>query len=839
MKESVAFISACAVLWFLTATAPFSSAQTFTVVASFDGLNGSTPSSLIQGADGNFYGTTVYGPSQDPYFGPGTIFELTPAGTLTSLASFEGTGGALPQTPLIQSSNGTFYGTTPYAVYSFVPGGTPAVLAGVELSRAPLMMGLDGNFYGTTEGNAQPGSCSSDCGTIFRITPAGTFTALYTFDGTGGYGPYGPVVLGTDGSLYGTTKYGGYQNCGGFNDTETCGTIFKMTPAGELTTLYSFCAQTGCPDGYGPRGNLLLGRDGNFYGSTGNTIFKITPAAVLTTLHVFSGLGIDGFGANWLMQASDGNFYGTTIGAAPLDPNGTIFKMTPTGTFLTLYSFDPLSYASYDPAGLMQATSGIFYGPASGAVNDYGTIFSFSIGLGGTTASTTSLSLSPATIFEYSNTPVAMTATVEPSAGSGTPTGVVSFFNGSTEVGSANLNGGGATGTYTGAQALAVGAYAITAVYSGDGTFAMSTSSPQTLTVLPDPAAATPSLSPTGGTYTSAQTVTISDATSGALVFYTTDGSTPTEQSPIYSGPITVYSTETINAIATAPSYSTSAVASATYTIVPEPYAAMPSFSPPGGTYNSTQMVTISDATSGATIYYTNDGSYPTTNSAVYTKPITITVNSPEVINAIAVANGYFDSNAATASYLINPAPTFQVLVISSTLTIAAGQSGTTTYTVVPQYGFDSEVTFSCSGLPAKATCTFNPPSVTLDGVDSASSTLTVSTAAPSAALRGPEPSTHYPMYALLFPCFALFFAGRRKSTGIGFRILNMLAVLVLATTLNSCGNSSSNGGNSGGTGTHPSGGTPAGTSTVTVTASTSGSGAIRQSVSLIITVTQ
>ena len=137
--------------------------------------------------------------------------------------------------------------------------------------------------------------------------------------------------------------------------------------------------------------------------------------------------------------------------------------------------------------------------------------------------------------------------------------------------------------------------------------------------------------------------MSISDATSGATIYYTTNGTTPTTSSTRYTGPITVSSTETLEAIAAATG-DPSAVASATYTITPT--VSTPAFSPAAGTYTSAQSVTISDATSGATIYYTTNGTTPTTSSTKYTGPIT--VSSTETLEAIAVATG--DTNSAVAS---------------------------------------------------------------------------------------------------------------------------------------------------------------------------------------------
>ncbi|MDR3726477.1 MAG: chitobiase/beta-hexosaminidase C-terminal domain-containing protein [Terracidiphilus sp.] len=179
------------------------------------------------------------------------------------------------------------------------------------------------------------------------------------------------------------------------------------------------------------------------------------------------------------------------------------------------------------------------------------------------------------------------------------------------------------------------------------------------------PQAATPSFSLSAGTYTSAQSVTLTDSTSGAAIYYTTNGSTPTANSTLYTGAITVSSTETIEAIAIASGYTNSAVASATYTIT-LPVAATPAFSPAGGTYTSAQTVTLSDTTSGATIYYTTNGSTPTASSSLYTGAIA--VSSTETIEAIAVASGYNNSAVATATYTVTlPAAMPTISAVSGT----------------------------------------------------------------------------------------------------------------------------------------------------------------------------
>jgi uncharacterized repeat protein (TIGR03803 family)/VCBS repeat-containing protein len=516
----------------------------------------------------------------------------------------------------------------------------------------------------------------------------------------------------------------------------------------------------GCPDGFHPS-RLVQGTDGNFYGTTAyganlvacdtlaypvyfscGTVFKITPGGTLTTLHPFDSTD-GGWPLGGVIQGSDGNFYGTTVGGGA-NGYGTLFRIAPAGTLITLYSFPSTGASGAWPNGLFQAPNGTFYGTAAdGGTGNDGTVFSFAIGLGGITASTTSLSLSPANVAVGSAGPVVMTATVAPTSGSGAPKGVVAFLNGSNEVGSLNLSSGAATFDYN-PSSLALNTYPITAIYSGDGTFVTSTSPAQTLTINSLPTAATPTFSPGSGTYGSAQTVTITDATAGATIYYTNDGTTPTTGSAVYNGPITVSSTETLQAIAEASSYNNSAVASATYTI--------------------------------------------------------------------------------------SLSPDYQLSVTPSTLTIVAGQSGTATFTVTPLNGFNSQVSFTCSGLPSEATCSFKPSSVTPSGGNPTSSTVTITTTAASAALRDPGSSSRHLNYALLLPLGIVFgTAVWLKPALLRSRVYSMCALVLLAVGLASCGSSSK-----------PSkSGTPPGSSRITLMASTSGTGATSHTAALTITITQ
>jgi len=385
------------VLWLYAVTALVSRAQTFTTLASFNGTtNGLWPQALSQGTDGNFYGTTFAGGSA-PY--GGTVFKITPTGTLTMLYSFTGgADGGSPGGALVLATDGSFYGTAAFGgahsygtIFKISPIGMLTILytfTGGADGGYPtsLVLGADGNLYGTT---------GAGDGTIFEITLGGALTTLYTFHSA--TVDVSMVVQGASGNFYGTTYEGG-----AYND----GTVFKMTPRGTLTTLYSF---TGGSDGGFPYGGIVIGADGNFYGTTtgdggayGNgTVFTLTPAGTLTTLYSFTGRadGSSPFGS--LVQANDGNLYGTTyLGGAsqPLCPSdvygfgcGTVFRISSTGALTTLHSFAgyPIDGAAPQSA-LLQATDGNFYGTtlsggaynAGGLTSGYGTVFSLSMGLG-------------------------------------------------------------------------------------------------------------------------------------------------------------------------------------------------------------------------------------------------------------------------------------------------------------------------------------------------------------------------------------------------------------------------------------------------------------------------
>jgi uncharacterized repeat protein (TIGR03803 family) len=368
------------VLMFI-ATTSMSRAQTFTTLVNFDGSNGAFPefSSLVQSADGHYYGTTGFGGAN----GNGTVFKLGADGNLTTLYSFcsqtNCADGSMPFATVIQATDGNFYGTT-YSggtngdfgtIFKLTPKGVLTTLHSFDLSdgaqpEGALVQATDGNFYGTTSGGGP-----NNEGTVFVITATGTLTTLYFFDGSNGTAPACALVQGKDGGLYGTTP----------------DTVFKITTGGSISTLHAFSGSDGnylCCD-------LIQATDGQFYGTTGGggannscnngcgTVFKITAQGILTTLHNFDSTA-GYYPTGGLAQGTDGNFYGTTYAGGTTDW-GTVYEMSPAGTVTTLHSFDETDGAQ--PHGqLVQSTSGLFYGlTPGGGSSGQGVVYTESIGL--------------------------------------------------------------------------------------------------------------------------------------------------------------------------------------------------------------------------------------------------------------------------------------------------------------------------------------------------------------------------------------------------------------------------------------------------------------------------
>jgi uncharacterized repeat protein (TIGR03803 family) len=306
------------------------------------GTNGAAPvGALVSDAAGNFYGTTYSGGVSNW----GTIFQISSNGAYTRLGLLGGTNGANPDVALAQGADGSFYGGTKYggpypnttsggtgygAIFQIATNGTlstPVLFNSTNgANPAALVRGKDGNFYGTTAWGGNISPFTLGFGTIFRLSPDGTFTNLYKFTGgnDGGF-PYANLVQGSDGNFYGTTFNGG---------TNGWGSVYRITPAGQFKPLYSF---TGLSDGAFPYSGLVQGSDGNFYGTAYSrgtygvgTIFQMTTNGNLTPLISFSGTnglspGINPQGA--LVQGTDGNFYGTTYSGGAYN-DGTVFRLS-------------------------------------------------------------------------------------------------------------------------------------------------------------------------------------------------------------------------------------------------------------------------------------------------------------------------------------------------------------------------------------------------------------------------------------------------------------------------------------------------------------------------------
>jgi uncharacterized repeat protein (TIGR03803 family) len=682
LPHGIAFVAICAALLVLGSHRV---AAQESVLASFtNNAGGCEPSgNLILDSKGNLYGTNS-GCGTDLF---GVVFELTP------------------------NADG---GWTEIVLHTFAGDGS---LQGGDGSgpAAGLVFDAKGNLYGTTR---QGGGAANTCGTVFELSPNSdgtwTETILHSFDcsstSTDGYTPLGDLVFDAKGNLYGTTSAGG----GGYDPSNLGGTVFELSPqsggAWTESILHSFHFTSGDGDGCDPRGGLVFDASGNLYGTAdecgannSGAVFELSPHTggpwTEQVIHNFIDNGVDGywpFGS--LIIDGSGNLYGTTTrgGSGYSSSGGTVFEMSPqaggTWTEQILFNFavgdvttggvEPEGSLTLDAKGNLYGTTsgggadgssglvfemtnkaGVWienilhsftdligmdgYGPRAGVVFDpVGNLYGTTVfgGLGGDTEGA---------VFEIaSSTPTAAKPVFSPAAGTYTSTQSVVVTD--TTAGSAvyyTTNGKTPTTSsslYTGAiivpatetiEAIAVAAdYANSAVASATYTIKSQ--------------AATPEFSVNTGTYTSAQTVTITDTTGGASIYYTTNGTTPSASSTKYTGAITVSSTETLEAIAVTTGYTNSPVASATYTIQ-LPTAATPIFAPAVGSFTSPQSVVLTDTTTGATIYYTTNGTTPTTASTRYTAAIT--VSSTETIKALAAAADYNNSAVASATYTIQP----------------------------------------------------------------------------------------------------------------------------------------------------------------------------------------
>ena len=541
----------------LTTSAICSHATTATesILATFT----SQPSQLIQAHDGNFYGTAPTGGTS----GLGYVFQMTAGGSITVIYSFtNGTDGGSPQAALTEGNDGNLYGANTTGgngngvIFRLTLSGAITPLysfnAATDGSNAgALIEDNAGNFFGAANNGG-----TGNSGTVFEYDHLGNFSLVHTFTGAGVYmtahGPTARLLMASDGLVYGATVRGGSMSNGG--------SLFRFDPASvaSFITFASFPPTLMGDPFYNPTYGMTEGTDGNLYGMTaegGNgygSIYKVVPGAtpaMTLNLYEFSSFSDGGLPSSGLFLGGDGNFYGTNSSYGPGNssgpPNGTFFEYLPAGagTLNVLYAFGfPTGNANGTP---LEGADGNFYGPA--AINH-----------------TYLISLTP---------PIPAPVTVTASAASITLGDSVTIGWNVTNAFSLTAENCYAHGAWSGSQSL-TGSVVMTPAATGTYTYALTCGGQESafITVTVNPVAVpqtdTPVILPASGAYTHPVEYDIFDATPGATIYYTTNGTTPTTASPVWNHiPKVLVASTLIKAIAVASGFAPSNVAVAHYDI--------------------------------------------------------------------------------------------------------------------------------------------------------------------------------------------------------------------------------------------------------------------------------
>jgi uncharacterized repeat protein (TIGR03803 family) len=765
-RAHLRILIATAILALVAPAAATAQQPAFTVMHAFAGgtTDGACPNaSLIQATDGNFYGTTTNGGSGASGCGSGglgTVFRMTPSGTVTVLHAFAGGGadGAYPSAPLIQATDGNFYGTTQSGggtgcgggcgtVFTMTPAGTLTVLhafTGGWDGTAPsgsLIQATDGNFYGTTQSGGGPGCGGGGCGTVFTMTPSGALSPRHAFAGgtTDGAYPSRSLIQATDGNFYGMANGGGASNAG---------TVFMMTPNGGVTVLHAFAGGT---DGAYPNASLIQATDWNFYGTTGGgafnsgTVFTMTLSGTVTVLHTFAG-GTDGASPNApLIQATDGNFYGTTSNGGGASGYGTVFTMTPAGTVTVLHAFTGGPDGGYPQASLIQATNGSFYGTAFlGGGSNAGEVFE----------------LTPAPAITPANQTIASGATANMSVvGSGSGLSY-QWYIGPTGM-TMNPILGATTSRFT-TPALTSATIYWVRVSSSGGT-ADSATSTISIGVAP-----TITAQPQSQTIASGQAASLCTAAAGTvtLTYQWYQGPSGTTTNPIAGATASSYTTPALTSttsfwVRVSNGYSPPADSTtATITMGTPPAVTM---QPQSQTIASGQPATLGVAATGtaALTYQWYQGPSGTTTNLIagatansYTTPALTSTTSYWV----SVSNGYPPAAGSTTATItigtppaVTTSPQSQTIASGQTATLSVAATGTATLTYQWYQGPSGTTT---SPIPGATANSYTTPALTgttsywvrvangyPPAADSTGATVTIAPAA-RALLRTPAPGS-------------------------------------------------------------------------------------------------
>jgi uncharacterized repeat protein (TIGR03803 family) len=833
-------------LIFTPAIAP-AQTPTYSVLYNFGTNTGDPqqPGALTQGRDGNLYGVSTNSGANSA----GTVFKVTPAGTVTVLYSFDTVHGMTPSYGLALGTDGNFYGATSAGgssgkgiVFQITPAGTLTVLyqftgAAPDGGRptVPPVQGTDGNWYGTAYNGG-----SQALGSVYKLTSAGQFTTLYSFSGGDGEYPNAPLIQGTDGNFYGTTVGGG---------PNASGTVFKITPAGQLTTLYSF---VDFANGAQPDAPLVQANDGDFYSTTtfgglptlnvtnnGGVVYKITSVGNLNVVYKLQSGANDGFHPQTgLVQATDGNFYGTTSGVGTGPGGHTLFVVTPQGSFSTLHSFDGTDGEGPDTP-MVQHTNGILYGDTAfgGSAAGGGVFYSVSAGLGPFVAlvpsmgkvgdtigilgqgftGTTAVSFNGTSASFTVESPTFLTATVPTGATMGsvtvtTPTGalisnkqfVVGLLQPGLSFSPSSLIFTQAVGTTSPARTVTVTNAASIAVnfsnISVGGANAASFAETDTCT----PSLASGASCQINVTFTpssagaSVAFVSVTDTAPGSPHTINLTGSTPAG-APATVSPSSVTFPDQFVGTSGLPQTVTLTNTGTTSINIANVSTGIPAdFAPLSTCSNSL----AAGASCNIGVFFDPSASGTRTGTLTITDGAG---NSPQTVSLTGTGQDFSMTTGGSA-----------------TATIMPGQTANYMIGLTPGGGFNQPVTLSCSGAPAMSTCAVSPSTISLSGSSAVMAMVAVTTTAPSKGFAqplgtgGPREINYRPtsflMLALPGMTIILISLLWRREQRLRWVPVAAVAVLVWAAmTLTSC---------SGGSGSSASGGSPgtqAGTYTIAV----------------------